>query len=362
MCGPLFGGFLYRYVSYSSSFILCAALVVLDGVARFYLIPDALVPLSHAPISERDTVSPPLPPPLPPPIDDADIVNHSPWADAPHPDPFDGDAHAFATAEAGAASMSTTQITTTAVDAAAAANDDAAGAADVDAVPLELREASLRSMWALACQPYLATNLLCWLTSTAVFAALEPILPLHFARVDVLDATPDEVGSLFFALVLPYVLACYPAGILSDRFNKRLVMTAGLVIVCVCAPLACLPRRAWLEAVTLVPIGVGLAFCTSPASADAAAHVEARGWASVNAQVSSLINIAYSFGSFAGPLVAAALVENASTTAAFAVLGGVGCLLAPPVYHGRFVLFSTTTATTKSSHASQEEAADEAAV
>jgi multidrug resistance protein len=319
MCGPLIGGLLYRYVSYQSSFLLCAALVVLDGIGRFFLIPDVIVALSQAPITERDMAPPPL-------ELDCNTVNSAPhvegWADLPHPDPFGTDTAAFSAVPV----LHQHHVTVLVAPTCHAE------------IPIEFtEEASFRSLWRLSRDPYISTNLTCWMMATAIFSSLEPILPLHFARPDVLDATADEVGALMFSLVVPYVITCYPAGMLADKYRKRNVMLVGLILLLVFSPIATLPRTDWLEVISLIPIGIGLGLSSSPASADSADYVERRGWTKVSAQVASLINIAYSFGSIAGPMLASVLVEVCGATWAFVLLSALTMIAVPFIYRGYWI-------------------------
>jgi MFS family permease len=281
MVGPLVGGFLYRYVSYLSAFLVCAALVLLDGLARFYFIPDALIPLGQL---QRE---------LPPSesiegtadkastdsevevtatcTDDAHVetdIGDTDWSSLPHPDPLGTDTYAFATYATAAPlqpppSFVPDTVRSTNFTRRAETPESDRGEIDIGSQP-----SSLSSMWQLACDPYVATNLMHQLASTALFSSVEPILPLHFAQV--MNSTPDQVGMLFFALVLPYVGFTIPAGWLADRYDKRALMTAGLVLLSVGTPLACLPRSEWVELVALAPVGVGLALCVSPGAADVA--------------------------------------------------------------------------------------------
>ena len=154
-------------------------MVVIDGVARFYLVPDSVIQISQQPITERDAIQLSC---------QLTIINVSPWDDAPHPDPFGQDESAFA------------HSVETAPPACNVAESEPV------AVKEEYESASLGSMWRLSRDPYISTNLACWVFSTIIFSALEPLLPLHFALPEVLNATPDEVGALFVALILPYVL------------------------------------------------------------------------------------------------------------------------------------------------------------
>jgi MFS family permease len=281
MVGPLVGGFLYRYVSYLSAFLVCAALVLVDGLARFYFIPDALIPLGQQqqpppPESKQDAAdetSVELPSRAAheaAAADDAhanvEIDDNDDWTSLPHPDPLGTDAHAFATYATAAPLQPPPPpcVPQTALPAAYSRRVDS----DLGEIDIGSQPSSLSSMWQLACDPYVATNLMHQLMSTALFSSVEPILPLHFAQV--MNSTPDQVGMLFFALVLPYVGFTIPAGWLADRYDKRALMTAGLVLLCFGAPLACLPRSPWVELFALAPVGVGLALCVSPGAADVA--------------------------------------------------------------------------------------------
>lgn len=337
LVGPVIGGLLYAHVSYASIFWFCAFLVFLDFLGRFYLIPDAMVPITASePISALQTAVQahelePLPSTLPPDVHTSAHPTSMPsvlWDDndeLPHPDPHGTDAVAFATY---AFAVTVAPVVSASVVPAAA--DAPATSADHD-----MGRSGVGTMWNLLKDPHLGTCFLSVLMASIIFSALEPLLPLHLARV--LHSTPDEVGGLFFVCCILYVAMTGPAGVLSDTHDTRKLICTGLVLMSVFMPLSAMPRVIWLEILVELPLGLGLALVMTPSSADCGQYLVARGWTQCSAQISALYSLSYSLGMAVGPVVGAALDEWVGTGWAFLCLGLLGLASVPFVLRRSFL-------------------------
>jgi MFS family permease len=350
LVGPVIGGLLYTHVSYASIFEFCAFLVFLDFLGRFYLIPDAIIPITATePISALQTAVQanelePLPQNLLPDAPSRTSASSSTsnsipisstvlWDDLdelPHPDPYGTDDVAFSTY---ALAVPVAPVASTIAPASTAAASAEALGASVSA-DHEMDHSGVGTMWKLLKDPDLGTCFLSVLMASIIFSALEPLLPLHLARV--LHSTPDEVGGIFFVCCILFVAMTGPAGVLSDTHDTRKLICTGLVLLSIFMPLSVLPRAVWLEIIVELPLGLGLALVMTPSSADCRQYLVSRGWMQCSAQCSALYGLSYSLGMALGPVVGAALDEWLGTCWAFLCLGCLGLASVPFVFRRRF--------------------------
>lgn len=139
-----------------------------------------------------------------------------------------------------------------------------------------------------------------------LWALLESTLPLHFDRV--LGWSPALIGLAFAASAAAHMATSPLMGAASDRWGRRRILMAGLLMVMVLLPLPALSGA--IPAVFSVMMGLGFtaSFIMSPASPALADAVERMGSSSY-ASVFGILNLSYALGMMIGPFLGGALVE-----------------------------------------------------
>ncbi len=153
---------------------------------------------------------------------------------------------------------------------------------------------------------------------SALWALLESTLPLDMDRR--LALGPSAIGLCFAAAALAHTFTSPLMGRLSDRIGRVRVLRMGLVLVAVLLPLPALLPRPWMVMGAMMALGSTASFLMSPCSPAVADQVERLGSQSF-ASAFSILNLAYSVGMMAGPLVGGALVQGFGLPRA---LGGAG--------------------------------------
>lgn len=158
--------------------------------------------------------------------------------------------------------------------------------------------------------------------ASATWTLLESALPLDMDARLRLDAR--AIGLLFAAMALAHALSSPLMGRLSDRIGRLRVLRIGLLLTFLLLPLpALLPSVGTLVA-AMVAFGLTTSFVISPCSPAVADQVERMGSQSF-ASGFSVLNLAYSFGMMAGPLLGGALVQAMGLPLALAAIGSA-CL------------------------------------
>ncbi|WP_306589976.1 MFS transporter [Geothrix sp. 21YS21S-4] len=151
---------------------------------------------------------------------------------------------------------------------------------------------------------------------SGLWALLESTLPLDLdAR---LGLSAAGIGLCFAASALTHTLTSPLMGRLSDRIGRVKVLRMGLVLVCVLLPLAVVMPRPWMVVLVMMGLGSAASFVMSPCSPAVADQVEREGSQSF-ASAFSILNLAYSVGLMAGPLVGGALVQALGLRVALAL-------------------------------------------
>lgn len=151
-----------------------------------------------------------------------------------------------------------------------------------------------------------------------LWALLESTLPLHFDRV--LHLSPSSIGSCFAAAALAHTFTSPLMGAMSDRYGRKPLLIAGLLVATVLVPLIAWLSRTGLVVASLAGLGVTASFIMSPASPALADAVERRGSRSF-ASVFAISNLAFAAGMMVGPLLGSALVVTAGIKTALAFGG-----------------------------------------
>ena len=161
----------------------------------------------------------------------------------------------------------------------------------------------------------------------ALGAVLEAVLPLHLSRRLGMDAV--AIGLAFTAAALASTITSPFVGHWTDRRGGRQPMRLGLVLAAVLlATAGYLPNRPVVFAYML-GVGATTSLLMSSVGPSLAGHVEGKGGADYGS-VFSLLNIAFSLGMMAGPVLGSALTDLVGLRLAMVlVAGGFLAYLAP---------------------------------
>ena len=160
---------------------------------------------------------------------------------------------------------------------------------------------------------------------SALWALLESTLPLDMDRRLGLSAT--AIGLCFAAAALAHTFTSPLMGRLSDRIGRARVLRMGLVLVALLLPLPALLPKTWMVMAAMLALGSAASFLMSPCSPAVADQVERLGSQSF-ASAFSILNLAYSVGMMAGPIVGGALVQGLGVPGALGVASlGFGAYL-----------------------------------
>jgi len=135
---------------------------------------------------------------------------------------------------------------------------------------------------------------------------LESALPVDLSRRFGMGS--GGIGLVFTVAALGHTLTSPLMGRLSDRIGRTKVLRIGLATGLVLLPLPALLPWPWAVAAAMVVLGVNSSFLMSPCSPAVADQVE-RMQSQNFASGFSVLNVAYSVGMMAGPLVGGVLID-----------------------------------------------------
>jgi MFS family permease len=161
----------------------------------------------------------------------------------------------------------------------------------------------------------------------ALGAMLEAVLPLHLSRALGMDAV--AIGLAFTTGALASTVTSPFVGHWTDRHGPRAPLRLGLALAAgVLAVAPYLPNRFGIHALMLV-FGAAGSLIMSPCGPAVAARVEGQGGTGFGT-VFSLLNIAFSLGLMAGPILGSALTDLLGLKVAMGVLSlGFAAYLLP---------------------------------
>lgn len=160
---------------------------------------------------------------------------------------------------------------------------------------------------------------------SGLWTLLESALPLDLSKRLGLDA--QGIGLAFAATALAHTLTSPLMGRLSDRIGRARVLRIGLGSALVLVPLPALLPNLWTVILSMLLLGLNVSFLLSPCSPAVADQVERLDSQSF-ASGFSVLNVAYSVGMVAGPLLGGLLIDALGLRAALGILGlGFGAYL-----------------------------------
>ncbi|RCX22521.1 multidrug resistance protein [Fontibacillus phaseoli] len=157
----------------------------------------------------------------------------------------------------------------------------------------------------------------------AVPSVLEPTLPIHLQQE--FGAKPGMIGMLFAIPTLAYGLATPVIGKLSSKIGYKRAMLVGLVAVAISLPLAALPNSMWMQAASLVLLGVSMGMVLAPCLPALAELSENSGLSSYGITF-AIYNTAYSIGMMLGPVSSGFLTEAIGLKYSYLAVGCVALL------------------------------------
>ena len=157
----------------------------------------------------------------------------------------------------------------------------------------------------------------------AVPSVLEPTLPLHLHEK--FNAGPGLIGMLFAIPTLAYGLATPWIGKLSSKIGYKKAALLGLVMVAISLPLSALPNSIWMQAASLVLLGVSMGMVLAPCLPALADISEKSGLPSYGITF-AIYNTAYSFGMMLGPVTSSVLTDAIGLKLSYLSVGCVALL------------------------------------
>jgi len=161
---------------------------------------------------------------------------------------------------------------------------------------------------------------------------LEPLLPLHLARVA--QTRPSSAGVLFTVATLFYGLCAPLVERAVERWGLRPTMAGGLLLMAISLPLVTVPSSLVGVGIALTTVSIAYAFALNPTFTELADAVDRRGTGSY-ASVYAVYNIAYGAGMIGSDALAGYLTRYVSFQAALLVAGLVLLACLPALCFGR---------------------------
>jgi DHA1 family solute carrier family 18 vesicular amine transporter 1/2 len=166
----------------------------------------------------------------------------------------------------------------------------------------------------------------------ATYAMLDVALPLRLH--DAFLASPQEIGLVFAALAITFVVSSPPIGKLSDRFGYLRVLGVGYLLVALILVAPLLVSNLWQMGAVLVFVGLFSNFVFAPCQPGMAKVIDARG--SVHYAVGvSLLSVSYSIGMMVGAYAGSLIVEYFGFE--FAIIGTVALYVVGGAWGGLLV-------------------------
>lgn len=158
---------------------------------------------------------------------------------------------------------------------------------------------------------------------SAIPSVLEPTLPLHLQEK--FNAEPGFIGMLFAIPTLSYALATPWIGKLASKIGYKKALLIGLAVVAISLPLSALPGSMWMQAASLVLLGISMGMVLAPCLPALADISEQSGLPSYGITF-ALYNTAYSLGMIVGPVTSSALTDAIGLKLSYLSVGCVALL------------------------------------
>ncbi|KAJ8295615.1 putative MFS-type transporter C18.02 [Rhodotorula toruloides] len=282
--GPPIGGALYRHLGWRAPFIFLLVLLVVDIVLRLLIIEKktALMWIKRG-VTIRGFSAPDYPPPNSPSIEEVVVpLAHS-------------------------STVTSSEATEVATPVLPKSEHDGANLWE--------------TMWRLVHNPRAAVALSMAFLYGADFGLLEAGMVLYVKEHYGLDE--QGAGLIFLAVVIPSFIIAPLAGWLTDLYGSKWPATVGMAIVTAAFPLLIIRGPLPLFIFFLALIGVGLSAVSTPTTHDLNVAATATPGAT-SAQVFAAFNLAFSLGSFVGPIIGGELMSGLSTRDGFVAIVVIG--------------------------------------
>ncbi|GAA5976189.1 hypothetical protein JCM11641_001076 [Rhodosporidiobolus odoratus] len=129
-------------------------------------------------------------------------------------------------------------------------------------------------------------------------------------------------GVVFLGVVVPTFFASPLAGWVTDKYGTKWIMALGVLLSVPAYPLLIIKGPLALFVFFLVLIGISVSFFLTPVTVDLA--ICAAETPSIHtAQVFGMFNLAFSIGSFVGPIIGGQILAAVSTRKAWAIIASI---------------------------------------
>lgn len=195
-------------------------------------------------------------------------------------------------------------------------------------LPASKKELGL-SMLELARKPEVILMCVVIAFKAASFASLESMLEIHLH--DHFNYTPSDTSLVFLSFIVPNIFAVIIVGWLSGRITRYVIITVGLILHPIAAPLITSASSIKHIIIGGVIFGVSISTAGSPVSPELAEIVKSYGGASY-ARIYGILNISYSFGILAGPPLVVVITRKTNFFFAMLCLTSLTLLYSPVFY------------------------------
>ncbi|GAA6063016.1 hypothetical protein JCM10212_001795 [Sporobolomyces blumeae] len=170
------------------------------------------------------------------------------------------------------------------------------------------------------------------LNGLIVGALLDTAMTIHLNKVYGLNSL--GAGLVFLGTVIPTFFGSPLAGWVVDRYGTKWIMFTGVLLSVVAYPLLNIRGPLALFIFFLVLLGTGISFFITPCTVDLSI-VAAEGVGITTPHVFGMFNMAFSIGSFVGPIIGGQILAHTTTTTAWTILtvlsAAVSAACLPPI-------------------------------
>ncbi|EPZ33298.1 MFS general substrate transporter [Rozella allomycis CSF55] len=141
------------------------------------------------------------------------------------------------------------------------------------------------------------------LLGSCSFSAFEGIIAIYLKEN--FNLSEAETGYMFIAAIVPNIIVSTFVGHLSDKYDKYLIISIGMILHSLAAPLmmSCDSISTMIPAMSF--FGASASVFNTPSMPEMAAIVHRYGFQASNAQVYAIYNMCYSLGMLLAPIIAA---------------------------------------------------------
>lgn len=164
----------------------------------------------------------------------------------------------------------------------------------------------------------LTSFILTFLNGFILGGLLDTAMTIHLSEIYGLSSL--GAGLVFLGAVVPTFIGSPLSGWVVDRYGTRWIMFVGLLLSVIAYPLLIIKGPLALFIFFLVLIGTGLSLFLTPVTVDLNLVASQSSKGITTPHVFGAFNMAFSIGSFLGPIVAGQILGHTSTTTSWTIL------------------------------------------